>query len=97
MSWTRRRLQTVTTWVVVVAWVVFYAVALATADTLPPPETAVVQLVIPPLLWVVAARLCYATGGPRLAPACPRWTRRDGCSRPPWRRYPNAGVSGVGR
>ena len=57
MRWTRRRVQTVTTWVVVVAWVVFYAVALATADPLPPLETAVVQLVVPPLLWVVAARL----------------------------------------
>jgi hypothetical protein len=57
MRWTRRRVQTVTTWVVVVAWVVFYAVALVTADPLPPVETAVVQLVVPPLLWVVAARL----------------------------------------
>jgi len=57
MRWTRRRFQTVTTWVVVVAWVVFYAVALANADPLPPLETAVVQLVVPPLLWVVAARL----------------------------------------
>ncbi|HTE70485.1 MAG TPA: hypothetical protein VK942_17290, partial [Actinomycetes bacterium] len=55
--WTRRRVQTVTTWVVVVAWVVFYAVALATADPLPPLEAAVVQLVVPALLWVVAARL----------------------------------------
>jgi hypothetical protein len=57
MRWTRRRVQTVTTWVVVVVWVVFYAVALANADPLPPLETAVVQLVVPPLLWVVAARL----------------------------------------
>ncbi|HEV8165061.1 MAG TPA: hypothetical protein VGR74_11545, partial [Actinomycetota bacterium] len=57
MRWTRRRVQTVTTWVVVVAWVVFYAVALATADPLPPAETAMAQLVVPPLLWVVAARL----------------------------------------
>jgi hypothetical protein len=57
MRWTRRRFQTVTTWVVVVAWVVFYAVALANADPLPPAETAVAQLVVPPLLWVVAARL----------------------------------------
>jgi hypothetical protein len=57
MSWTRRRLQAVTTWVVVVGWVAFYAVALATADPLPPPETAVAQLVVPPLLWVVAIRL----------------------------------------
>jgi len=57
VRWTRRRVQTVTTWVVVVAWVVFYAAALATADPLPPLETAVAQLVVPPLLWVVAARL----------------------------------------
>ena len=57
MRWTRRRVQTVATWVVVVAWVVFYAVALANADPLPSLETAVVQLVVPPLLWVVAARL----------------------------------------
>ena len=52
MSWTRRRLAIVTTWVVVVAWIVFYAVALANADELPGPVTAVVQLVVPPLLWV---------------------------------------------
>jgi hypothetical protein len=57
MRWTRRRTQTATTWVVVVAWVVFYAVAVANADPLPPPETAIAWLVIPPLLWVVAARL----------------------------------------
>jgi hypothetical protein len=47
MRWTRRRVQTVTTWVIVVAWVGFYAVALAHADLLPPPETAVMQLVVP--------------------------------------------------
>jgi hypothetical protein len=57
MRWPRRRVQTVTTWVMVVAWVVFYAVALTNADPLPPLETAVRQLVFPPLLWVVAARL----------------------------------------
>jgi hypothetical protein len=57
VRWTRRRVQTVTTWVIVAAWVVFYAVALANADPLPPLETAVRQLVVPPLLWVVAARL----------------------------------------
>jgi hypothetical protein len=57
MRWTRRRIQTVTTWVIVVAWVVFYVTALANADPLPPPETAVMQLVVPPLLWVVATRL----------------------------------------
>ena len=57
MSWTRRRLATVITWVVVVAWVVFYAVALATADQLPGPVTAVVQLVVPPLLWVALLQI----------------------------------------
>jgi hypothetical protein len=57
MRWTRRRFQTLTTWVVVVAWMVFCAVALANADPLPSAETAVAQLVVPPLLWVVAARL----------------------------------------
>jgi hypothetical protein len=57
MSWTRGRVQTVTTGVIVAAWVVFYAIALATADQLPGPVTAVVQLVVPPLLWVLAARL----------------------------------------
>jgi hypothetical protein len=57
MRWTRRTVQTVTTWVVVVAWVVLDGVALANADPLPPLETALVQLVVPPLLWVVAARL----------------------------------------
>ena len=57
MRWTRRRVETVTTRVIVAAWVVFYAVALATSDQLPGPVTAVVQLVVPPLLWVVAARL----------------------------------------
>ena len=62
MRWTRRRVQTVTTWVPVVAWVLFYAVALATADPLPALETAVVQLVVPPLLWVVAARLVLRHG-----------------------------------
>jgi hypothetical protein len=71
VRWTRRRVQTVTTWVVVVGWVVFYAVALATADQLPPPETAVVQLVVPPLLWVAAIRLVlrhwWSAAGPRMS------------------------------
>jgi hypothetical protein len=49
--------QTVTTCVVVVVWGVFYAVALANADPLPSPDTAVMWLVVPPLLWVVAVRL----------------------------------------
>jgi hypothetical protein len=56
---------------VVVGWVVFYAVALATADQLPPPETAVVQLVVPPLLWVAAIRLVlrhwWSAAGPRMS------------------------------
>ncbi|GES21031.1 hypothetical protein Aple_039270 [Acrocarpospora pleiomorpha] len=42
---------------VVVAWLVFYAVAVATADPLPPLETAIAWLIMPPLLWVIAARL----------------------------------------
>ncbi|HYZ03063.1 MAG TPA: hypothetical protein VFA92_16320 [Candidatus Binatia bacterium] len=57
MRWTRRWLQTATTWGIVVAWVAFYAVALVHADPLPAVETAVAYLVVPPLLWVVAARL----------------------------------------
>ena len=57
MRWTRRRLQTVTTWAIVAAWVVFYAIVLATADPLPTLDTAVMYLIVPPLLWVVAARL----------------------------------------
>jgi hypothetical protein len=56
MRWTRRRLQAVTTSVVVVAWVVFYVIALPTADQPPGPVAAVVGLVVPPLLWGVAAR-----------------------------------------
>jgi hypothetical protein len=56
VRWTRRRVQTITTWVIVVAWVVCYAVTLANADRSPPLETAVRQLAVPPLLWVVAAR-----------------------------------------
>ncbi|HEU4422967.1 MAG TPA: hypothetical protein VFR67_10595 [Pilimelia sp.] len=57
MSWTRRRLATVTTWVGAVAWVVFYAVALTTADQLPGPVTVVAQLVVPPLLWVALLQI----------------------------------------
>jgi hypothetical protein len=57
MRWTRRRVQTITTWVVVVGWAVFYAVALALADELPAPEAAVMWLVVPPVLWVLAIRL----------------------------------------
>ncbi|OHV75206.1 hypothetical protein [Pseudofrankia sp. BMG5.36] len=57
MSWTLRTFQTATTWVIVVVWAVFYGVALAHANPLPAPDTAVVFLVLPPLLWVLAARL----------------------------------------
>ena len=56
MSWLRSRLESVVTWVVVFAWAVFYGIALAYADPLPPAETAVFQLVVPPLLWVLAVR-----------------------------------------
>ena len=61
------------------AWVVFYAVALATADHRPTPVTAVAQLVVPPLLGVallqigsaaVAARSCAP--GPGSGPVRPR-------------------------
>jgi hypothetical protein len=57
MRWTRRRVRTTTTWVVVVGWGVFYVVALAHADPLPTLDTAVMWLVVPPLLWVLAVRL----------------------------------------
>ena len=57
MRWTSRRVQTVTTWVVVVGWAAFYLIALAHADPPPTPDTAVMWLVVPPLLWVVAVRL----------------------------------------
>jgi hypothetical protein len=57
MRWTRRRAQTAAIWFVVAGWVVFYAVALATADPLPGPATAALDLVVPPLLWVAAVRL----------------------------------------
>jgi hypothetical protein len=72
MRWTRRRVETVTTRVIVAAWVVFYAVALATSDQLPGPVTAVVQLVVPPLLGCSPPGSSCATGGPRPGPACPR-------------------------
>ena len=62
MSWTRRRLVTVTTWVVVVAWVAFYAVAVASADRRPGPLTAVAQLVVPLLLWVALLQIGSAAG-----------------------------------
>ena len=60
MSWTRRRFERIATWVPVVVWVVVYVVALAVAlangDPVPP-ETALRALVLPPLLWVIAARI----------------------------------------
>jgi hypothetical protein len=68
MSRTRRSLATFTTWVVVVAWVMFYLVALANTDRLPGPMTAVAQLVVPPLLWVALLQIVSAaTLGARLA------------------------------
>jgi hypothetical protein len=61
MSWTRRRFERIATWVPVAVWAVVYAVALAVAiangDPLPAPETALQNLALPPLLWVVAARI----------------------------------------
>jgi hypothetical protein len=62
MSRTRRRLATVITRVGVVAWVVFYAVALANADQQPGPVTALAQLVVPPLLWVALLQIGSAAG-----------------------------------
>ena len=62
MSRTRRRLATVITRVGVVAWVVFYAVALASADQQPGPVTALAQLVVPPLLWVALLQIGSAAG-----------------------------------
>jgi hypothetical protein len=97
MRWTRRRVQTIATWVVVVGWAVFYAVALAHADPLPAPDTAVMWLVVPPLLWCSPYGSCCATGGLGPGPTCRRWTCRGGCSRPRWRHCPSAGASGVGR
>lgn len=94
MSWTLRRFQIVTTWIIVVVWTVFYAVALATSDPLPTPATGVAYLVAPPLLWVLAARLVlghwWSATGSRMA----AMDRRGGCSRPPWRRCPNASAIG---
>jgi hypothetical protein len=42
--------------------VVFYAVALATADRPPGPVTAAVQLVVPPLVWVALLQIGSAAG-----------------------------------
>jgi hypothetical protein len=66
MRWTRRGLATVITRVVVVGWVVFYAVAQATADQRPGPATAVAQLVVPPLLWVALLQIGSAGVAGRL-------------------------------
>lgn len=97
MRWTRRRVQTVTTWVVVVAWVVFYAAALATADPLPPLETAAAQLVVPPLLWVVAARLVLRHWWSEPGSRTSALDLPGGCWRSRQRRCPNAGARGAGR
>jgi hypothetical protein len=83
--------QTVTTWVVVVGWVMFYAVALAHADPLPTLDAAVVQLVIPPLLWVVAVRLVLrhwwsGTGSGRSAMDLPGRLLAAAVAAPPERR-----------
>ena len=73
----RRRLRTAT-WVVVAAWVVFYAVALAVADDRPAPGLAAVQLVVPPLLWVIATR-------PARRPWLPDLGARTSATDPPGR------------
>jgi len=57
MSWTRHKLATVVTWVAVTAWAMSYTVALATAGQPPEPFTAVMQLVVPPLLWVALLQI----------------------------------------
>lgn len=54
MRWIRGSFQAVPTWVVVLAWVVFYVVATVTAGLLVPPWGAVVQPIVQLLLWVVA-------------------------------------------
>jgi hypothetical protein len=68
MSWTRRRFELIATWVPVVVWAVFYVIALAVAvangDPVPP-ETALRTLVLPPLLWVLAARIVLHHWWPR--------------------------------
>jgi hypothetical protein len=66
-TWTLRGFQTVTTGAVVTVWAVFWLIAILKADPLPTPDTAIAFLVLPPLLWTVAARLVlrrwwYATG-----------------------------------
>ncbi|MDT9687088.1 hypothetical protein Q5762_01735 [Streptomyces sp. P9(2023)] len=71
MSWTLRTFQTVTTCAIATVWAAFFVVALLTADTLPTPDTAVAQLVLPPLLWVLAARFVlrhwWSATGARMA------------------------------
>lgn len=61
MSWTLRRFQVIITWTVVVIWVVLYflnlAADLANGEPMPAPESAIRTLIIPPVLWVCAARL----------------------------------------
>jgi hypothetical protein len=57
MKWTRRTLASTLTWLVVLAWLVFYVIALATSDPLPAWDAAIGWLVVPPLMWVLAVRL----------------------------------------
>src|SRR5262245_31740097 len=56
MTWIRRRLGVIVTWGVVFAWVTFYGIAAVNADSGPSVQGAVQQLVLPPLLWVLAVR-----------------------------------------
>jgi hypothetical protein len=75
MRWTRRRVQTVATWVVVAAWVVVYAVALANADRRPAGDRS-----------GAAGRPAAAVGGRRTARVAPpvvgARSRRSGMDRP---------------
>ena len=88
--------------VVVSAWVVFYAVALATAEQPTEAVTAVAQLVVPPLLGVALLQIgsvVVAAWRARSGPGSvrPHWTRPGGCSPPRWRRCPCVGATGVAR
>ncbi|MEV0720738.1 hypothetical protein, partial [Asanoa sp. NPDC050611] len=51
------RFARVSTWMVALAWTVFYAAANAFAHRLPDLATAVVQLAVPPLLWVALLQI----------------------------------------
>ena len=84
MSRLRRRLATVTG-IAAVAWVVFYAVALATAEHPAGPVTAVAQLVVPPLLRVALRQIGSPPGSPRgscYATAVPVRSRTPGLDLP---------------